>query len=205
MTVLYICFPVSFFTAYQVNFGRADLLFTGEESISLTWLQDAVFPMQDPDTYRVDIWLYALSRGSWTKTVCLASNYPNSGRAMVTVPPVSAAGRFSAVAVQVVVNTSQPEPEFFQNLTTAAGLWTVVAYASDTGPTREECNLWAENTAVRIREQNRINSRSPPCPCMLQQARAPNSGVTEQNMGDNVHNFFNPRAATCFYQSTVTR
>jgi len=197
-----ICFSVSFFTAYQVNLAREDLLFTSEESVSLAWLQDAVFPMEDPGNYTVDVWLYTLSGNTWAKTACLASAYPNSGRATVTIPRMerSASGRFSAVAIQVALNTNHADS---RSLTTAAGLWTVVAYATDTAPTRKECNDWAENTGSRMTEQNTINSRSPPCPCMLQQARAPNSGVTEQNMRDAVQNFYNPGAATCFYQSSV--
>ena len=195
-------FSVSFFTAYQVNLVTEDLLFTGEESVSLTWLPDAVFPSENPGNYTVDVWLYTLSGNTWAKTACLASAYPNSGRATVTIPRIehSASGRFSAVAIQVALNTNQTES---RNLTTGAGLWTVVAYATDTAPTRKECNDWAENTVRRLTEQNTINSWSPPCPCMLQQARAPNSGVTEQTLGDAVQNFFNPGAATCFYQSTV--
>jgi len=193
---------VSFFTAYQVNLVSEGLLFTGEEPVSLTWLPDAVFPMEYPGNYTVDVWLYTLSRTTWAKTECLASAYPNSGRATVTIPHMerSASERFSAVAIQVALNTNQTES---RSLTTAAGLWTVVAYATDTAPTRKECNDWAENSGRRMTEQNTINSRSPPCPCMLQQARAPNSGVTEQNMEDAVQSFYNPGAATCFYQSTL--
>jgi len=199
-----ICSSVSFFTTYQVNLIREDLLFTGEESVSLTWLPDAVFPMEDPGNYTVDIWLYTLSRTTWGKTACLASAYPNSGIANITIPHMerSASGRFSAVAVQIALNTNETES---RSLTTAAGLWTVVAYATDAAPTRKECNDWAENTDMRMTERNTINSRPPPCPCMLQQARAPNSGVTEQTLGDAVKNFFNPGAATCFYQSTLNR
>ena len=150
-----------------MNLVREGLLFTGEESISLTWLQDAVFPMEDPGNYTVDVWLYTLSGNTWAKTACLASAYPNSGRATVTIPRMErpASRRFSAVAVQVALNTNQAES---RSLTTAAGLWTVVAYATDTAPTREECNVWAENINRRTTEQNTINSRSPPCPCMLQ-------------------------------------
>jgi len=198
-------FSVSFFTAYQVNLVREGLLFTGEESVSLTWLPDAVFPLEDPGNYMVDVWLYTLSRSTWTKTACLASAYPNSGRATVTIPRMErpASGRFSAIAIQVALNTNQTEPELFQNLTTTAGLWTVVAYATDAAPTRKECSAWAENSDRRMTEQNTINSRSPPCPCMLQQARTPNSGVTEQILGDAVKNFYNPGAATCFYQSIL--
>ena len=193
-------FSVSFFTAYQVNLVGEDLLFTGEESVSLTWLQDAVFPLEDPGNYTVDVWLYTLSRNTWAKTACLASAYPNSGRAAVTIPHMerSATERFSAIAMQVVMNTSQAD--FFRNLTTVPGLWTVVAYATDTAPTREECNVWAENTDGRLVELNAINSRSPPCPCMLQ---ALNNGFTEQNMGNAFYNYLNPGAATCFYQSTL--
>ena len=191
---------MSFFTAYQVNLVREDLLFTGEESVSLTWLQDAVFPIQDPGNYTVDVWLYTLFRNTWDRTACLASAYPNSGRATMTIPHMehSATGRFLAIAVQVVMNTKQVDS--FQMLTTAPGLWTVVAYATDTAPSREECNVWAENTVRRLTEQNIINSRSPPCPCMLQ---SPNNGFTEQNLGDAFHSYFNPGAATCFYQSTL--
>ena len=186
-----------------MNLVREDLLFTGEESVSLTWLQDAVFPIQDPNTYTVDIWLYTLSGNTWHRTACLASTYPNSGSATVTIPLMepSTTARFSAVVVQVALNTNQTEPGFFQNLTTTAGLWTVVAYTTDTAPTREECNVWAENTISRSAERERIEL-TPPCPCTQQQALAPNSGFNEQNMDNAILMYFNPRAAMCFYQTT---
>ena len=195
---------MSFLTAHQVNLGRENLLFAGEESVSLTWLRDAVFPVQNPDNYTVDIWMYRLSqiRRVWIRTACLASKIPNSGRATVTVPRLERSAsdpRFSVVAIQVALNTSQAEPA---ELPTAAGLWTTVAFATDTPPTREECNEWAGDTSRRMAEQTAI-SRTPVCPCTVQQARAPNSGFTEQNMESPMQLYFNPGATTCFYQSMV--
>ena len=192
---------MSFLTAHQVNLGRENLLFTGEESVSLTWLRDAVFPVQDPDNYTVDIWLYLLQR-VWVRTARLASNIPNSGRATVTVPRLERSAtdpRFSVVAIQVALNTSQAEPA---KLPTAAGLWTTVAFATDTPPTREECNEWARDTSARMVERAAI-SGTPACPCTVQQARAPNSGFTEQNVESPMQLYFNPGATTCFYQSMV--
>ena len=196
---------MSFLTAHQVNLGRDNLLFTGEESVSLTWLRDAVFPVQDPYNYTVDIWLYRLSQTQrvWVRTACLASNIPNSGRATVTFPHLERSAtdpRFSAVAIQVALNTSQAEGA---ELPTAAGLWTTVAFATDTPPTGDECNEWAGDTSPRMAEQALINSRTPACPCTVQEAQAPNSGFTEQNMGSPMQLYFNPGAATCFYQSQV--
>ena len=195
---------MSFLTAHQVNLGRDNLLFTGEESVSLTWLRDAVFPVQDPDNYTVDIWLYRLSQTHvWVRTACLASNIPNSGRATVTFPQLERSAtdpRFSAVAIQVALNTTHAEAA---ELPTAAGLWTTVAFATDTPPTREECNEWAGDTSARMEEQEAINSNTPACPCTVQQARAPNSGFTEQNMGSPMQLYFNPGATMCFYQSRV--
>ena len=186
-----------------MNLGRDNLLFTGEESVSLTWLRDAVFPVQDPDNYTVDIWLYRLSQTRvWVRTACLASNIPNSGRATVTSPRLERSAtdpRFSAVAIQVALNTSHAEAA---ELPTAAGLWTTVAFATDTPPTREECNEWAGDTSRRMEEREAISS-TPTCPCTVQQARAPNSGFTEQNMGSPMQLYFNPGATMCFYQSRV--
>ena len=193
---------MSFLTAHQVNLGRENLLFTGGESISLTWLRDAAFPVQDPDNYTVDIWLYRLQR-VWVRTAILASNIPNSGRATVTVPRLERSAsdpRFSAVAIQVALNTSQAEPA---ELPTAAGLWTTVAFVTDTPPTREECNAWAGDTGRRMAERAAVFSRTPACPCTVQQARAPNSGFTEQNMGSPMQLYFNPGATMCFYQKMV--
>ena len=192
---------MSFLTSHQVNLGRENLLFTGGESVSLTWLRDAVYPVQDPDNYTVDIWLYRLQH-VWVRTARLASNIPNSGRATVTVPRLERSAtdpRFSAVAIQVALNTSQAEPA---ELPTAAGLWTTVAFATDTPPTREECNTWRSDTSTRMAEQAAI-SRTPACPCTVQQARAPNSGFTEQNMGSPMQLYFNPGATMCFYQKMV--
>ena len=192
---------MSFLTSHQVNLGRENLLFTGGESVSLTWLQDAVFPVQDPDNYTVDIWLYRLQR-VWVRTARLASNIPNSGRATVTVPHLERSAtdpRFLAVAIQVALSTSQAEP---RELPTAAGLWTTVAFATDTPPTREECNTWGGDTSTRMAERAAI-SWTPACPCTVQQSRAPNSGFTEQNMGSPWQLYFNPGATTCFYQSVV--
>lgn len=201
-------FPVSFFTAYQVNLGRDSLLFTGEESVYLTWTRDAVFPFQDPDTYTVDVCLYTLTGHlTWIQSVCLASNILNSGSARVIIPHMERSKtdpRFSAIAIQLGLNISQVELQSFQDLTTSAGLWTVVAYTTDAPPTREECSIWAGETDARMAEQEKIKSESPPCPCTLQQARAPNSGFTEQTREIPNLKYFNPGATTCFYQSVLT-
>ena len=195
---------MSFLTSHQVNLGRDNLLFTGGESVSPTWLRDGVFPVQDPDNYTVDVWLYRLSQQQrvWIRTACLASNIANSGRATVMFPHLeySATDRFSAVAIQVSLNNSQAQPT---ELPTAAGLWTTVAFATDMPPTRDECNEWAGDTNMRIAEREAINSSTPTCPCTVQQAQAPNSGFTEQNMRSPMQLYFNPGATTCFYQSMV--
>ena len=193
---------MSFLTSHQVNLGRENLLFTVGESVSFTWLQDAVFPVQDPDNYTVDIWLYRLlqTQNVWVRTARLASNIPNSGRATVTVPHLERSAtdpRFSAVAIQVALSQAE-----LAELPTAAGLWTTVAFATDMPPTREECNAWAGDTGTRMAERA-IISRTPACPCTVQQARAPNSGFTEQKKRSPMQLYFNPGATMCFYQSMV--
>ena len=185
---------MSFLNAHQVNFESESLLFAPGSALTLTWDPEAIHPPEFLGTNTLEIQIYTLKESFvWNKLANLASNISNSGTAVVIIPVDLSSedlGIFIPVTFEVSSNVESQ----------AHGIWSSVAYIEISPVTRDQCEVWFNNTAEREVERNVINSL-PPCPCTEQQARAPNSGVCEQNLANPTQFFFNSGASTCFYPS----
>lgn len=190
--------PVSFLNAHQVNIESESLLFAPGNAITLTWDPQAISLPESLGTYNLDVQIYTLRETSeWNKLANLATNISNCGTAVVTIPvDLSSKGLGNIIPIAFELSSNV---ESLMSVG-APGVWSTVAYLamSSNAVTREQCEVWFNNTAEREMERNIINSL-PPCPCTEQQARAPNSGVCEQNFAIPTQLFFNSGASTCFH------
>ena len=194
---------VSAYTSQKVNFADSNLLFTDGSYVTLTWKPKDVFQQKPSDSYSIDISLYALlskvnSTAAWRKLRTVSADLPNWGTAAIQVPvitPIDHVERQYPIAFQITVNEkSAPD-----TLDITPGIWTDVAYYSRDRPSRSRCIDWIENTEERWQEQQEIEAQ-PPCPCTLQHAQTPGSGVFLDRSSHNHLEFFNPGAYICGYQ-----
>ncbi len=200
----------------QVNFlSRDQLLFESGSTVELTWTAADVFLAEEQHAYSVDIALYGLIRQGnaafWTEISQLVTNISNTGRANVTLPTLHAYHNDSAyLTIAFQIRFSQPlslsrTNRSYDLLSVPAGIWSRDSYYSYEGSdgesrARERCIAWASFTHARLTERTQIDDL-PPCPCNVDQAKAPNSGFHRVGHEE----FFNPGATVCYYQSAPTK
>ena len=183
--------------------------------MELTWIATDVFSAEEQHAYSVDIALYGLIRQGnaafWTEISQLVTNMSNTGHANITLPTLHVYHNNSAyLAIAFQVRFSQllsPTNQSYDLLSVPAGIWSRESYYSyEEGgggasgfSTRERCIAWASFAHARLVERMQIDDL-PPCPCNVEQAEAPNSGFHRVR-----HEFFNPGATVCYYQSIPTK
>ena len=196
------------FVASQVNHLSRGILFEVGSVAALIWTPSDVFSVEVQDAYNIDIALFGLLRqgntASWTEIAQLAVNVSNSGQANVTVPTILLHQNHSAylpIAFQVRFSPLSVTDRNYDLLSVPAGIWTGESIYSYAGtPSRDRCIAWASHLQARETEWRQIDNLAP-CPCNLEQAKAPNSGFKEVQLEYPFREFFNPQAAVCYYQS----
>ena len=196
--------------ASGVNYLNSDLIFESGSTVELTWTATDVLSLEERHAYSIDIALYGLlqqgNAASWTEISQLVTNMSNTGQANVTLPTLQVYHNHSAyLAIAFQVRFSQlalsHTNRSYDLLSLPAGIWSRESYYSyEGGASRERCIAWASFDQARLIERMQIDDL-PPCPCNLDQAKAPNSGF------HRIHHeeFFNPGATVCYYQSTPTK
>lgn len=183
--------------------------------MELTWIATDVFSTEEQHAYSVDIALYGLIRQGnaafWTEISQLVTNMSNIGHANVTLPTLHVYHNNSVyLVIAFQVRFSQllsPTNRSYDLLRIPAGIWSRESYYSyeeDDGSVsgfsaRERCIAWASFAHARLVERMQIDDL-PPCPCNLEQAKAPNSGFHRVRHEE----FFNPGVTVCYYQSIPT-
>ena len=184
--------------------------------------------MADPTSYLVNIALSQLNMetGIWERLLTLAGNEENDGQAVVMLPfgnetrSEDDIAEFSndtrPVSIEVVVAT---EPLFSEALSRVrrqedsepfllrfVRRWSPVTYFGvviNSIALRTACEVWC-----RLQQETgeEILERLPPCPRTVAQARAPNSGFTEDRGVARFlsQNFVHRGAESCFRQTTFT-
>lgn len=180
------------------------MLFVAGSEVSLTWTPSDVLPLESSNTYNIDIALYGLLQRdnvtSWRELSLVVTNASNIGRVNVTIPELPLLPNHSSyitIAFQVRVHPLPHTGHNYEQLHSQAGIWTGESYYIYTGkPSRERCIAWVGDLEAREAERQQL-SLLPPCPCNLEQAKAPNGGFKEGLW----NTFLNPQAAVCYYQS----
>ena len=164
----------------------------------------------------VDINLYRFERSSDVHNPIVLQHYidimrnqQNNGTATFPVPEsnvFTTSNNIYPVAIKISIGRPlQANSTLIIDLSGRAALWTSTLYYLEYPQFGGFCRDWINSQTFGIGEA--IRERLPPCPWRVDQARAPNSGLTEDRgyWIQKANRFFHPGAATCFRQSTFTR
>ena len=175
-------------------------------TVTVYWSQQTIFPIADPESYRVDITMreFDTNTGEWNTLATLASDLPNNGEAKITIPVLPAVEIFEDSIKPVVIevgisSTSMTDTNrgVFSSVLSKVGQFglhilkqspmrilrrivgLVPGILRNIG-LRPACEEWARTQPDNIGAE--INNRLPPCPCTEDRARAPNSGFREERL-----------------------
>ena len=188
-----------------------------EEQLNITWDPQSLLPTIDPSLYTVDITLYrfqldADNQVQFSYFLHVMRDHTNNGTALFTAPESNeSGGNIYPVVIRVSVGT----PTSASNSETSSMIsrfgrsgdsvaqWTSTMYYLDSLRFQTMCTDWSRNQEIGEAVRNRL----PPCPPRIDQARAPNSGLSEDSgyWIEKSNRFFHPMAATCFRQNSFDR
>ena len=184
-----------------------------EDQLTIRWDPQSILPTIDPSSYLVDIALYRFNRQSLQLQYFLhvMRNHNNNGTATFSVPESNEIISFDVYPVALRISIGRPTSETSSLINRLVGgpelvaQWTSTLYYVYSPQFMGLCDQWYNRQDVNIGEQ--IRDRLPPCPPRVDQARTPNSGMTEDSgyWIEKTNRFLHPGAATCFRQSTFTR
>jgi len=186
-----------------VDTPNGDLVVSPGDELRISWSPSLLFPNIDPNNLRVDIVLSqfhltnsALNGNRTLALAYLSRNIANDGETSVTFPSIpSVSGQIAAVSIQVVLSQSQNS-----NLAGAlqqAKLWSRLFYYSPTESNYlGNCQLWVDRQQNSIGEM--IMDRVVPCPPLLFQANAINSGLRRDTTSMVSRRFFHGENSACF-------
>ena len=176
----------------------------------------------DPFLYTVDITLYRFQLDSENQVrfsyfLHVLRDHANNGTALFTAPESNEPGVIYPVAIRISVgraNSSSPDVSSVigrlgrstQRPRGVVAQWTSTLFYLDSPQFSRLIRAWStsqQGTGIGEAVRNRL----PPCPPRMDQARAPNSGMSEDSgyWIQKSNRFFHPVAATCFRQSTFER
>ena len=188
---------VSFEDGAEVQLQMDDTFFQAGSSLVVTWVPDSVLPVEDPDSYTVEITLHCLdlSSGDQTEVATLATGIANSGSAQVTIPPVASVSDVSMCSVRVTAATVTSAASTTL-LRRVVALWSPVRYLVVSLGLRVSCYAWYK--AQPAGTGAKLLAAVMPCPNTVDQARAdtrfsPDNPVTSR--------IFHRGSESCFRQN----
>ena len=227
---------VSYTRAFEVYIANTDLILSSDTMVQVQWSPESIFPMEAPDNYNVDIELLEMDieSGSWRKMATLGADLPNNGIANVQIPTIqeentSIESSISPVIIQVALSDSSTGRRAPTTLLERLGRFAQKTIRNSPmrflkklarqAAQRALCELWCALQPPNIGEE--ILNRLPPCPTRIRDARAPNSGFTEERLSSHIpinignylsslvddayRQFFHPNTASCFRQRVTDR
>ena len=203
MTIFLFLHTVPFEKAFEILVESEEPVFETGSIVTVYWSPQNIFPLVDMDSYTVDITLRELNTvaGEWNKLAVLASNLPNNGSAIITIPEYSTVENLEQSITPVVVEvgvsstfTAENSSSLFPNVlfkVNQLGLqilrqapMRILRRLIGQHAQRLACETWALNQSDSIGTQ--INIGLPPCPCTADHARVPSSGFKEERFSSIV-------------------
>ena len=187
---------VSFDDSPGVVYDTPTIRFAAGDAVVLTWLPNDVFPLEDPESYTVDITLFCFNVASPPTSkvlpMMLASNISNSGSAELIMPNIDIVFDVGVVSFQVTVSLNS---QLCLNMPVActAGIWAPFSYFIVSAILRAACEIWCASQPEGIGE--RLLGAVLPCPPTMMQAVADANFEMENPF---IARFFHPGAASCF-------
>ena len=163
---------------------NSDRLVSAGVELRVSWTPSLLFPNVDSSTLRVDIILSqfyltnsVVNRNRTFQVAYLSRSEANDGDALVTLPAIpSSNGQVIAITVQVIL--SQSASANLAGAVQRAKLRSRLLYYSPSELNfLGNCQSWVDRQQSGIGEV--ITSRVAPCPPLLPQANAINSGLRE--------------------------
>ena len=189
--------------AFEVFVESEEPVFETGTIVTVYWSPQTIFPIADPQTYRVDITIreFDTNTGEWNTLATLESDLPNNGEAKVTIPELPTVetleDSIKPVVIEVgVSSTSMTDTKrgLLSNVLSKIGQFglrilrqapmRIIKRLIRQSAQRLVCEAWALTQSDNIGTQ--INNRLPPCPCTADRARAPNSGFREERLSSVV-------------------
>ena len=225
--------------------ANTDQLFLSDAEVNVQWSPNSIFPMEEPDSYEVDIHLLELSTetGTWTRLASLGTDLPNNGIATVRIPRIleeynTFESAISPVVIQVSLSANSTcetrlvKRGILSNLLRRLGRFGLRTIRNSPmrflrklvrqAVQRVLCEAWSIGQPPNIGQE--ILNRLPPCPRRVRDARAPNSGFTEERFSshipiigtiqnylgttlvdDSFRTFFHPGTSSCFRQRVTDK
>ena len=189
-----------------------DVLFLPGNQTVIRWSPDSIIPPYLQETYgltdnfTVDISLYQLNieSESYTFTMKLASDIPNTGIYEITIPSIDQSENFIAGVIGVSLSeqytsrSSRSVTNIVFNLLKRAPNFGL-AYVATSLAARAICSAWCSSEPNDIGEM--LLERLPPCPPVR------NAALNDPDFSDESFGlgFFHPGASSCFRQVVFTR
>lgn len=148
-----------------------------------------ILPYSDPQSYRVDILMYEIDEmeGSLSTRYVLKQDVNNTGTDEVEIPILRNGKIGVPVAIKVVESMTSSTRMKRQAGSDGqlSGVWSGIFIGSSTRSTngislRFRCDSWSRSEDEQI--GTALLDAVIPCPPRLEQARLPNSGLTEVNL-----------------------
>ena len=211
--------------------------------MNVRWSPDSIFPMEAPDSYEIDIILLELSTetGTWTRLATLGTDLPNNGVATIRIPSFQREeyeSSISPIVIQVSLSANSTSETrlvkrgVLSNLLRRLGRFGLQTIRNSPmrflrklarqAAQRVFCEAWSAAQPSNIGQE--ILNRLPPCPRRVTDARAPNSGFSEERFSshipiigtiqgylgttlvdDSFRTFFHPGTASCFHQRVTDK
>lgn len=179
--------PVSAEYGHEVEVSGS-LFLDPKSVVKLEWNPN-ILPYNDPQSYTVDILMYEIDEmsGSLSSPYELKQAAGNTGSDEVEVPTLRTKKVAVPVAIKVVESrtSSTRKKRNSAGDSQLAGVWSGIFVGSATTSTkvfalRSACDSWLAKEKEQIGPA--LLKNVIPCPPRLEQARLPNSGLTEVNL-----------------------
>lgn len=190
---------------HQVTVQQADFPLLPGSTVKLAWSPD-ILPFQDPQSYKVDISLFTLdvNSGQLNKVKVVATDYPNSGMATITIPRLLLKKGTVVVPLYFQVEVARLDSKRKRQVGQVilkGSTWSTVAYFAVSTLLKFTCDNWAQGQP----DGQMLLDQVEPCPRTVGQAQLQNSGFVEEAIdlfGIHIRpsKIFHPDADICFRQ-----
>ena len=185
----------------QVTVEQADFPLLPGSTVKLAWSPD-ILPFEDPQSYKVDISLFTLdaSSGELKRVKVVATDYPNSGTATITLPRLLLQKGTDVTPLYFQVEVARLD-SVGQVILKGIVVWSRVAYYAVSAIMSFACETWAQTQP----DGQMLLDEVEPCPRTVGQAQLPNSNFVAESIdlfGIHIQpsKIFHPDADICFRQ-----
>ena len=207
--------PVSAEYGHEVEVSGS-LFLDPKSHVKLEWNPN-ILPYSDPQSYSVDILLYEIDEmeGLLSTRYVLKQDINNTGSDEVEIPALDNAKTAVPVVIKVAESATSSNRRRRQagSDSPLSGVWSGIFIGSTASSAinsislRISCNSWTKSENEQI--GSTLLENVIPCPPRLEQARLPNSGLTEVNLtsvfGPSSYNrqyqlYLHQNTTVCFQQ-----